>query len=56
MGQRGQDGNEREQLTPRERLKLTPLVPEVGRSGQGRQVWFHDDFRLFLDFIDSRKR
>jgi hypothetical protein len=29
-------GTEREELTPSERLKLTPLAPEIGRSGQER--------------------
>jgi len=49
-------GTERQDLTPPERLILTPLAPEDGRSGQERQFGFHSDFRLFLDFIDSRKR
>src|SRR5208337_2340054 len=49
-------GTERELLIPPERLILTPLGPEDGRSGQERQFALHSDFRLVLDFIDSRKR
>ncbi len=49
-------GTERAKLTHPERAKLTHPRFENGRSGQERQLGFHSDFRLFLDFIDSRKR
>src|SRR5271157_985382 len=49
-------GTERARLTHPERAKLTHPRFENGRSGQERQLGFHSDFRLFLDFIDSRKR
>jgi hypothetical protein len=49
-------GTEREELTPRDRLRLTPLAPEIGRPGQERQPIPYSDFRPFLLFIDSRNR
>ena len=39
-----------------ERVRRTHLGVQDGRFGQERQLGFHSDFRLFLAFIDSRKR
>jgi len=52
----GYGGTERARLTHPERAKLTHPRFENGLSGQERQFAFHSDFRLFFDFIDSRKR
>jgi hypothetical protein len=49
-------GTERVRGTHPERLRGAHLVLEDGRSGQERQLGFHSAFRLFLLFIDSRKR
>jgi hypothetical protein len=49
-------GTERLKRTQPERLKRTHLVLQGSRSGQGRQLGFHSDFRPLLAFIDSRKR
>ena len=49
-------GTDRLKVTHPDRLKVTHLVPEDGRSGQERQPGSHSDFPPFLVFIDSRKR
>ncbi len=49
-------GTEREKWTHPERLKRTHLGVQDGRFGQERRLSFHSDFRVFLAFIDSRKR
>ena len=51
-----QAGTDRLKVTHPDRLKVTHLGPEYGRSGQERQVDFYSDFRPFFCFIDSRKR
>jgi hypothetical protein len=43
-------------VTHPDRLKMTHLVLEDGRSGQERQLDSYCDFRPFFCFIDSRKR
>jgi hypothetical protein len=49
-------GGDRLILTPLARLKLTPSVFEISRSGQTRLFGSYCDFFPFFCFIDSRNR
>jgi hypothetical protein len=49
-------GTERVSRTHPQRVRETHLFLENGHFGQGRQFRFHSDVRVFLVFIDSRKR